>query len=513
MFRLIILVTIFVFSRSLVSAEVPGVVIDHQPPASKQYIGSPSIVRAPDGTLIASHDLFGPGSTSTVSAVTRLFLSHDNGVTWKQSAEVQDQFWSNLFVLKARVFLMGTTAEYGRIVIRTSEDNGAHWSAAHYLTQDDGYHTAPVPIIVKNGRIYRAFEFHPKGAWGNFQAFMMSASVNSDLTDAASWTKSNRLPYPATEAEGTTFLEGNAVVTPDGNIVDILRVANISRVAILPLTGDHLAFKHLVDFPGGATKFSIRFDPTSRLYWTLSNPALPGEELAVSSPASVRNTLALMSSSDLVKWTPRKIVLHHNDSVTHAFQYVDWQFDGKDLILASRTAADDDQGFAHTYHDANYLTFHRVVDFRHTGHIVLSGSAFTSAEVVSAEQMKKAGNATRPDAENKTAGVASTVFGKYGNHTTTLTTRVQTGEAEQHQDWSDIFVIVSGEATLLSGRSLISPRSISIGEVRGSGVQQGKQQNLTAGSVVHISPKVAHQMLLSPGSSVTYFVVKVKARS
>ncbi|CAN5629052.1 hypothetical protein BH10ACI4_BH10ACI4_07920 [soil metagenome] len=513
MFRFLALVTSLTLCPSLTGAEIPGIVIDHQPAVSRQYIGSPSIVKAPNGTLIASHDLFGPGSTSTVSAVTRLFLSHDNGASWKQTAEVQDQFWSNLFVLKTRVYLMGTTAEYGRIVIRTSEDNGIHWSAAHYLTHDEGYHTAPVPIILKDGRIYRAFEFHPKGAWGKFQAFVMSAAENSDLTDSASWTKSNRLPYPATEAEGTTFLEGNVVVAPDGNIVDVLRVANISRVAILGLAGEKLSFKRLVDFPGGATKFSIRFDPISHLYWTLSNPALPGEELAVSSPGSVRNTLALMSSPDLAIWTPRKIVLHADDSLTHAFQYVDWQFDGKDLIVASRTAADDDQGPAHTYHDANYLTFHRVIDFRHTGHMALNGTVFTSAELIATEQMKKAVNVTRADAVDKEAGVASTTFGNYGNHTTTITTRVKTGEGEQHHDWTDVFVIVAGEAALLSGGSLTAPHSVSVGEIRGSGVQGGRQQNLSTGSVVHISPGVAHQMILPPGGSVSYLVIKVKAGS
>ena len=48
----------------------------------------------------------------------------------------------------------------------------------------------------------------------------------------------------------------------------------------------------------------------------------------------------------------------------HGFQYVDWLFDGDDLVVVSRTAFDDAEGGAHNYHDANYLTFHRVKDFR-----------------------------------------------------------------------------------------------------------------------------------------------------
>jgi hypothetical protein len=55
---------------------------------------------------------------------------------------------------------------------------------------------------------------------------------------------------------------------------------------------------------------------------------------------------------------------HHPERQRHGFQYVDWLFDGDDLVVVSRTAFDDVEGGAHDYHDANYLTFHRVKDFR-----------------------------------------------------------------------------------------------------------------------------------------------------
>lgn len=42
------------------------------------------------------------------------------------------------------------------------------------------------------------------------------------------------------------------------------------------------------------------------------------------------------------------------------FQYVDWQFDGEDLIYVVRVAYDG----AHNFHDANRLTFHKLGGFR-----------------------------------------------------------------------------------------------------------------------------------------------------
>jgi hypothetical protein len=82
------------------------------------------------------------------------------------------------------------------------------------------------------------------------------------------------------------------------------------------------------------------------------------------SPVAYRNKLVLTSSTDLRNWRVESSLLQHADADRHAWQYVDWQFDGDDMIYVSRTAFDDGLGGAHTAHDANYLTFHRIVDFR-----------------------------------------------------------------------------------------------------------------------------------------------------
>ncbi len=503
----------FTLSLLMVSSSpmpnVPGVVIDHQSPATRQYIGSPSIAIAPNGDYVASHDLFGPGSTSTVSAETKIFTSGDRGKSWKLAADFHDQFWSNLFVLGSRLYLMGTTAEYGHIVIRTSDDDGLSWSGPHLLTSETGYHTAPVPVVVHDGRLYRAFEYHPPGPWGFFQAFVMSAPVKSDLTKAESWSFSNRLSFPVGD-QGDAWLEGNVVINPEGSVVDILRVDNLQHIAILKLTGSSLRLDRFADFPGGATKFTIRFDPVSKVYWTLCNPALSGETQTVSSPGSVRNTLVLMSSPDLTHWTARAIVLHHPDSLLHAFQYVDWQFDGTDIIAASRTAFDDEDGSAHSFHDANYLTFHRISSFRKLGVVKLARAEFASAEVVPASTMAKWVGTTTNNAGRSDAAVFSQRIGEYGNHTTALTTRVRTGDAEEHRNWCDIFVAVSGEASLVSGGRLKEPHEIAPGELRGTGVLDGVTQSLTPGAVVHIDPQIAHQLIIPPAHSFTYFVVKIK---
>ncbi len=357
-------------------SQVPGVVIDYSPASTRQYIGSPSIAVWTNGCYVVSHDFFGPGSTSDHTAV---FASTNRGQTWQKLADIQGQWWSTLFVHRSALYLMGTSRENGDAVIRRSTDGGRDWTRSKdavtgLLLGGGKYHCAPVPVVMHHGRIWRAMEdtLGPGGWARYFRAFVMSAPVDADLLNATNWTCSNRVGGKTNWLDGQFggWLEGNAVVTTEGEIVDVLRVdvsdaaekAALVHVSRDGRTATFDAQKDFVDFPGGAKKFTIRFDPQTKLHWSLSNPVL--DKNSNLKPGRIRNTLALICSEDLRVWKVKAILLHHPDTERHAFQYVDWQFDGGDLIVVSRTAYDDGLGGAHNQHDANYLTFHRFKNFR-----------------------------------------------------------------------------------------------------------------------------------------------------
>jgi hypothetical protein len=360
--------------------KVPGVVVDYIPASSKTYIGSPSIYILPNGDYVASHDHFGPNSTEFQRALTTVFKSSDKGRSWKKISEINGQFWSNLFVHNGDLYIMGTWKHHGNLIIRRSKDEGISWSEPvdniTGLLMEGEYHTAPVPMVIYKGRLWRAIE-NAKSystSWGiRYSAMLISIPVDADLLHAANWSKTNYLSYDSTYLDGkfSGWLEGNAVVTPEGSIVDILRVATKENgrdmVAVVNISEDGRIASFdpstgFMDFAGGARKFSIRYDEKSRLYWTIAN--MVSEEFSGMSAASVRNKLILKSSSDLRNWTIRRVLLYHPDVKYHGFQYVDWQFEGRDIIYLSRTAYDDNFGGANNFHDANYLTFHRIKNFR-----------------------------------------------------------------------------------------------------------------------------------------------------
>lgn len=363
----------------------------YQDPATRTYLGSPSLVRLPNGDLLATHDYFGPGcprNHEDEEHLTSVYRSSDDGVTWTNVTHIANAYWGSLFVHREVLYHLGTSQQYGSIVIRRSADNGSTWS--HPADESTGllfrggpvrvapnYHCAPVPIVEQDGRLYRAFEDCDPCVWGSgFRSLVISAAADADLLQADSWTMSNKLAFdpawrPAAWGEVAVpgWLEGNVVAAPDGTLWNILRVNSkpaVDKAAVVKVSEDgrHVDFDPttgFIDFPGGMSKFTIRRDPASGLYYTLTNnntvPEAPNQ----------RNVLSLYTSPDLIKWTHRRTLLTDDSTLSAVdsvrltgFQYVDWQFDGVDLLYLVRTA----YGGAHNYHDSNRITFHRLADFR-----------------------------------------------------------------------------------------------------------------------------------------------------
>jgi hypothetical protein len=115
-----------------------------------------------------------------------------------------------------------------------------------------------------------------------FRAFIMSANVNSYLLKTDNWTFSNKLNYDSSWFKGNFqgWLEGNVVLTKEGNIVDILRCSfsdgTHSKAAIVNYCSgsEEISFdpeKNFISLPGGTKKFTIRFDSISNKYWSLVN--------------------------------------------------------------------------------------------------------------------------------------------------------------------------------------------------------------------------------------------------
>jgi len=109
-------------------------------------------------------------------------------------------------------------------------------------------------------------------------------------------------------------------------------------------------------------------------------------------------------------------------------------------------------------------------------------------------------------------GSASETLEKYPRHYTMLAFRSRDGAGELHENYADLFYILDGKATVVTGGSLVDRHTTAPGEVRGSSVDGGSRQDVQAGDVVHIPAGTPHQMLVPQGATITYFVVKIQEK-
>jgi mannose-6-phosphate isomerase-like protein (cupin superfamily) len=130
------------------------------------------------------------------------------------------------------------------------------------------------------------------------------------------------------------------------------------------------------------------------------------------------------------------------------------------------------------------------------------------AELFSAAQIREQLTALAPKAA--AAGSAGQVLADYGSHRVQISVRTTSGGAEIHAHFDDVMIVQQGSATLVTGGTVIDPKSNPDGETNGSGIRGGKLQTISPGDLVTVNAGVPHQLLVSPGTTYSALVIKVK---
>jgi len=104
---------------------------------------------------------------------------------------------------------------------------------------------------------------------------------------------------------------------------------------------------------------------------------------------------------------------------------------------------------------------------------------------------------------------ASEALANYGNHTVSVIHREVSGEAELHETQADLFIVQTGEATLVVGGTVVDPKNTAPNEVRGPSIKDGERKHLGPGDILHVPAKTPHQLFLDKGKQFTYAIVKI----
>jgi mannose-6-phosphate isomerase-like protein (cupin superfamily) len=117
---------------------------------------------------------------------------------------------------------------------------------------------------------------------------------------------------------------------------------------------------------------------------------------------------------------------------------------------------------------------------------------------------------SKPLSTKANAITSSENLGNFGPDHALMIHREGSGVAELHETEADVIVVVTGTGTLVVGGTMPGSKTTTPGEVRAPNVEGGARQNIGPGDILHIPPKTPHQVLLEPGTQITYFTLKVK---
>ncbi len=368
------------------TGEMVGVVINYYHPEDKAYdyaghcLCSPSLLKHPDGYLLATMDVYGGGEPQNLSFI---FRSDDNGETWHYVSEVFPCFWGRTFLLNGDLYLVGMSTEYGDLTIGRSTDGGKTFSAPVSLLRGfggkggrGGCHRSPSETLIHNGRIWFNFQW---GSWDVWQGYyhselMASCPVDADPLVPENWSFTEPLIFDknwdgaVADAENTYgTMEGSPVVGPDGNLYCISRYNYSGGTppygVIVAYKIDEndpeapMAFSHTIRMScNNNSKLAVQRDEVTGRYFCIANEAVNEEQ------AMRRNLLSLFVSDDMNNWRVARRLLNalDQDREKVGFQYVNFLFDGEDILFLSRTAINQ----AESFHNTNCITFHRIENFR-----------------------------------------------------------------------------------------------------------------------------------------------------
>lgn len=376
---------VFASGGSLIvdAPEPPCTIIDKASKLRDVTVNNPAIHILSDGSYIA---------TQTASVKSGfVYKSTDHGGTWIRISDGLRQTYCAVYEIGGALYSLGCDAVSGNLAIQKSSDGGYNWSSNTVLFSasetEDGYHGGSSPFVEKDGRLYRAMG--DRGGSGTWSILLMSMALTDDPCDPASWTMSNKLYWnPSWLSVSSTRWEEPALIRKaDGSLAIIARIdgtADKEYAALIDVNSDtSISFSRVYSMPGAAKRMTIAYDATSGKYWSLVSPFYANTRTLYGlSPTQNRNSLVLISSTDLVNWTRERTCIYSDNAFNNSYHYIDWRFDGNDLVSVFRCSADESRGLPLSYHDSNAFGYFRVKNFRNGGAVptifvdtpVISGS-------------------------------------------------------------------------------------------------------------------------------------------
>ena len=136
--------------------------------------------------------------------------------------------------------------------------------------------------------------------------------------------------------------------------------------------------------------------------------------------------------------------------------------------------------------------------------------AVLAASIAPARAQQSADQVTYVDAAKVAEAFAkSGALGTGSDHVASVLRRVKPGQVEIHTKETDIFYIVDGTATFVTGGMMVGGKESRPNQMLGTDIEGGQTHQLKKGDFISIPAGTPHWFKDVPSSGVTYYMVKV----
>jgi mannose-6-phosphate isomerase-like protein (cupin superfamily) len=92
-----------------------------------------------------------------------------------------------------------------------------------------------------------------------------------------------------------------------------------------------------------------------------------------------------------------------------------------------------------------------------------------------------------------------------------LANRREAGEVEYHDHTNHVFIMVEGEATFVTGGTMVDARRTGPDQMRAAAIEGGETHHLSKGDVITIPAKTPHWFREVPTKTIAYYAVNIES--